>query len=109
MAPGLIDVQPSASPTLVSRPLNEIFPDGIKTSGQQSPVYNRLRPYKAFPDEISGPTLWKAESYKDNPERWTHHFTAEEIAEMSDAADKFRATALPLTGISRVGQSHVRQ
>ena len=102
MAPGLTDIQPSVSPTLDGHPLREIFPDGIKTSGQHDPVYSQLRPYEEFPTEITGPTLWKAEEYKDNPERWTHQFTEEEIAEMSEAADKFKAAAMPLTGISRV-------
>jgi hypothetical protein len=102
MAPGLTDVQASVSPTLDRRSLRETFPDGIKTSGQQSPVYDELRLYDDFPDEITGPTIWKAEDYSNNPERWTHHFTEEEVAEMSEAADKFKAAALPLTGISKV-------
>ena len=102
MAPGLTDVLPNTDQTLDRHPLKEIFPDGIKTSGQHSPVYSQLLPYEEFPAEITGPTLWKAEDYNHNPERWTHHFTAEEIAEMSAAADKFKAAALPLTGISRV-------
>lgn len=102
MAPGLTDGLPSISPTLDSRLLKETFPDGIKTSGQHNPVYEELRLYDDFPDEINGPTLWKADDYRNNPERWTHYFTDEEIAEMSDAADKFKAAALPLTGISKV-------
>ncbi len=102
MAPGLTDVQPSSPSGFNRRPLKEIFPDGIKTSGQHCPVYSKLQPYEDYPDEITGPTLWKAEDYKDNPERWTHHFTEEEIVEMSEAADKFRAAAIPLTEISRV-------
>ena len=102
MAPGLTDVQPRGPPGPNRRVLKDIFPDGIKTSGQHSPVYSKLRPYEDFPEKITGPTLWKAEDYKANPERWTHHFTEDEIVEMSEAADKFRAAAVPLTGISRV-------
>ena len=104
MAPGLTDVRPSTSSTAQNRPWKDIFPDGIKTSGQHSPVYKDLRPYEEFPEEINGPTLWKAEDYKDNPERWTHYFTEKEIAELSEAADDFKAAGIPLIGISKVGQ-----
>lgn len=79
-----------------------MFPDGIKTSGQHPPLYNELRPYQNFPDQIAGPTLWKPENYKNNPERWTHWFTDDEIAELSEAADDFRDAEIPLTGISKV-------
>ncbi len=102
MAPGLTDTHTRASPTLDRHPLKNIVPDGIKTSGQQNPVYTELRPYDEFPHGITGPTLWKAEDYRDNPEQWTHYFTEGEVAEMSEAADKFKAAALPLTGISKV-------
>lgn len=78
-----------------------IFPDGIRTSGQHDPLYERLRPYSDFPKEISGPTLWEAKDYENNPERWTRPFSDEEIQELSDAADRFIASGTPLTGISR--------
>lgn len=99
MAPGLTDLFPT-SPLLVQS--KAIFADGIKTSGQHPPQYNQLQPYSSFPTQITGPTVWKAEDYANNPERWTHHFTEEEIAEMSDAADKFLAAGTPLTGITKV-------
>ena len=102
MAPGLTDAEPNVSLNLDRHPLKGVFPDGIKTSGQHSPVYSQIRPYEAFPVEIIGPTLWRAEDYKDHPERWTHRFTEDEIAELSEAADKFKTAAVPLTGISRV-------
>ena len=82
--------------------LRPIFPDSIKTSGQHPPIYEQLRSYKDFPDEITGPTVWDAEDYKNNPERWTHWLTEDEIAELSDAADSFKAASIPLTGISKV-------
>nr|ANM86565.1 putative dioxygenase [Cladonia uncialis subsp. uncialis]AUW31348.1 putative dioxygenase [Cladonia uncialis subsp. uncialis] len=73
----------------------------IKTSGQHPPIYEQLRSYKDFPDEITGPTVWNAEDYRNNPERWTHWLMEDEIAELSDAADKFKAASIPLTGISK--------
>ncbi|KAH6670244.1 taurine catabolism dioxygenase TauD [Plectosphaerella plurivora] len=79
----------------------DIFPDGIRTSGQHNPIYDLLRPYEDFPQEISGPTLWKKEDYENNPERWTHPFTPEEVDELSRTADAFIASGTPLTGISK--------
>ena len=79
-----------------------IFPDGIKTSGQHPPLYEQLRSYRDFPEEITGPTVWDAEDYKNSSEKWTHWLTVDEIAELSGAADEFRAASIPLTGISKV-------
>lgn len=102
MAPSLTDtVQQHFSDS--NKPVSRsVFPDGIKTSGQHPPLYKELKPYEDFPNEIAGATVWNADDYKNNPERWTHHFTDEEIAELSRAADDFRAAAIPLTGISKV-------
>ncbi|KAK4694350.1 hypothetical protein P7C71_g3219, partial [Lecanoromycetidae sp. Uapishka_2] len=98
MAPGLTDTLQQQAHNF-SKPLpRSIFPDGIKTSGQHPPLYEELRPYEDFPSEITGATVWNAEDYKNNPERWTHHFKEEEIAELSKAADDFRAAEIPLTG-----------
>ena len=78
-----------------------IFPDGIKTSGQHPPSYEELKPYSEFPSQITGHTLWNAADCKNHPERWTHHFTSYEISELSAAADAFKATRTPLTGITK--------
>ena len=80
-----------------------IFPDGIKTSGQHPPNYNEVKDHSEFPGKIEGPTLWTAEDYKDNRERWVHQFSNEEIEEMSKAAEAFIASGIPLTGITKVG------
>lgn len=106
MAPSLLDTQPIA-PHQLSSPSQKtidrkVFPDGIKTSGQHPPLYDQLRPYSDFPKEITGETVWKAEDYINNPERWVHVFNEEEIAELSAVADKFIADKIPLTGISQV-------
>ncbi|KAF5875374.1 putative taurine catabolism dioxygenase protein [Botrytis fragariae] len=105
MAPSLLDIQPIA-PHQLSSPSQKtidrkVFPDGIKTSGQHPPLYDQLRPYSDFPKEIAGETVWKAEDYINNPERWVHVFNEEEIAELSAVADKFIADQIPLTGISQ--------
>ncbi|KAF2177925.1 Clavaminate synthase-like protein [Zopfia rhizophila CBS 207.26] len=104
MAPALTASAPEPAHTLSfsnHKAPKTIYPDGIKTSGQHPPLYDQLHPYSDFPKEITGPTVWKAEDYKNNPERWTHPFSAEEIEEISAATDKFIAGGIPLTGISK--------
>ena len=102
MAPALIETLPTA-PYQSKKPVDiNIFHDGIKTSGQHPPLYNLLRPYSDFPKVCTGPTVWKPEDYKHNPERWVHRFTAEEIEELGSTADRFIADGTPLTGISKV-------
>lgn len=82
----------------------DIFPDGIKTSGQHNPTYELLRPYEDFPKEISGPTVWKKEEFENSPERWTHPLTPSEVEELSRTADAFIESGTALTGISKVRQ-----
>ena len=103
MAPALIETISMVPDTLLETPAvsKAIFPDGIKTSGQHNPIYSRLKPYSAFPSEITGPTVWRGEDYRNNPERWTHVFSSEEIDELSKAADDFMASGTPLTGITK--------
>ena len=78
-----------------------IFPDGIRTSGQHEPLYELLHPYSHFPKLITGPTVWSKANYLDHSERWTHYFSEAEIQEISDAADQFVASKTPLTGITK--------
>lgn len=112
MAPGALIDEPTLAPlpqVKNAEAPRSIFPDGIRTSGQHPPLYDRLKPYSEFPQEISGPTLWKQEDYVDQPDKWTHPFTDEEIQELSDTADRFIASGTPLTGISKVSQFNPQQ
>ena len=109
MAPGaLIDEHPVPTGTIPAGKFNNndaptsLFPDGIRTSGQHAPLYDALKPYEDFPKEVSGATVWKKEDYENNPERWTHHFTEEEIQELGETADAFIRSDTPLTGIAKV-------
>lgn len=99
------------SPALIQEPIDffkehaadkAIFPDGFKTSGQQEPIYSLVKPYSKFPKEITGDTSWKAQDFKDNPEKWTYTFTGDEVAEISASAERFIRDDLPLTGITKV-------
>ncbi|KAJ9212833.1 hypothetical protein DTO166G4_5645 [Paecilomyces variotii] len=101
MAPGLTDTLPTPEHQLYSHAPRDIFPDGLKTTGQHAPLYDHIQPFEKFPKEITGPTVWQAEDYKNNPEKWTHRFSEEEIEELSTAADNFLASKTPLTGISK--------
>lgn len=102
MAPALTESAPVPPHMLSEQPVSKaIFPDGLKTSGQHSPIYSRLRPYSDFPKEIQGPTVWNAEDYRNNPERWTHIFSDEEVSELGKAADDFISSGTPLTGMKR--------
>jgi len=107
MAPGALvaeasSLSPHPKPSKNESAPKDIFPDGIRTSGQHPPLYDVLKPYSEFPKEIRGPTVWKAEEYVNNPERWVHRFTPDEIQELSDTTDRFLASGIPLTGISKV-------
>ncbi|CAG8307832.1 unnamed protein product [Penicillium salamii] len=82
MAPGILQATDLEQP-LVSQVKRSVFPDGLKTSGQHPPVYSQVRPYEDFPVIHTGPTVWKAEDYRENPELWTHRFSPEEIEEIS--------------------------
>ncbi|PKY06090.1 taurine catabolism dioxygenase TauD, TfdA family protein [Aspergillus campestris IBT 28561] len=86
--------QPAAVPL-------DVFPDGLKTTGQHAPLYDHLVPFEKFPKKIEGPTVWDPEDYRNTPERWTHRFSPEEIEELSVASDNFLNNKIPLTGISK--------
>ncbi|KAL2268953.1 hypothetical protein VTJ83DRAFT_3799 [Remersonia thermophila] len=107
MAPGILvdEPQPAAAPVGAIKRNDglprELFPDGIRTSGQHPPLYDQLKPYSAFPQTITGPTVWQRSDFEGHPERWVHRFTADEIAELSSAADAFLASGVPLTGIAK--------
>ncbi|PLB39760.1 TauD/TfdA family dioxygenase [Aspergillus candidus] len=97
MAPGLVEPPTGAAATANK----SAFPDGLKTSGQHAPDYTLVKPYAAFPKEITGPTVWQADDYRDSPERWTYSFNERDIDEISTAADRFIHAGTPLTGITK--------
>lgn len=106
MAPGVLLDDTEAPHTLSAKRLNsqaprDVFPDGIKTSGQHPPLYDQLCGYEQFPQEITGPTLWRPEDYQEHPDRWVHWFTEDEKAELGDAADAFMKSGTQMTGMTK--------
>ena len=97
LASGQTSTRPS--PPILDR---RLFPDGLKTSGQHPAIPHAILPYSAFPKKIDGSNVWTAEEYREDPGRWTHYFTSEEVAELSKVADDFIASGRPLTGMAKV-------
>lgn len=79
-----------------------IFPDGLKTSGQHSPIASLIRPYFEYPKKIEGKTVWDKSDFEGREDKWQRSFTAEEIEEIGKAADGYIASGRPLTGIRQV-------
>ena len=97
-----IQSQPTAAHQLNgSSSYTSKFPDGIKTSGQHPPLYEKIIPFSSFPKEITGPTVWNRDDFQNSPDKWVHRFTPAEIEELSTASDAFLANKTPLTGISK--------
>ncbi|GAM42913.1 hypothetical protein TCE0_044f17309 [Talaromyces pinophilus] len=86
------------------KPKSASFPDGIKTTGQQPPLYEEVRPYSDFPKIITGPTAWTKDDFSGSPEKealWKHPFTEEELEELSTAAEQYLASGRSLTEMSK--------
>jgi hypothetical protein len=71
------------------------------TSGHHAPQTDLIAPFDAFPAEVDGRTVWQAKDFQERPDTWQRPLTAEEISELSTAADAFAAKGLPLTAMSK--------
>jgi len=90
---------------LEKKPKSASFPDGIKTTGQQPPIFEEVRPYSDFPKNITGLTAWTKDEFSGSPEKealWKHPFTEEELGELSTAAEQYMASGRSLTEMSKV-------
>ena len=96
---------PAGLPRLV--PVDrQLFPDGLRTSGQHPPIDGQLRSFEEFPREITGPTVWTPQQMIDHPEEWIHQWTKAELEELLQAVDNFIASGIPLINISKVRKRH---
>jgi hypothetical protein len=94
-----LDVKPKSASLL----------DGSKTTAQQPPFYEEVRPYSDFPKVITGPTALTKDGFSGSPEKeaiWKHPFTEEEPEELSTAAEQHLASGRSLTEMSKVRDEH---
>lgn len=80
----------------------------VKTSGQLEPEYSLLKPYEEFPKKIEGSTVWKADDYRESPEKWTHVWSTGEVKEIETATNQFLDAGYELTDITKVRASEAR-
>ena len=73
-----------------------------RTSGQHDVVFDLVPPYSAFPQKVTGPTVWQAEDFRAKPELWKEQWTPEQIDDLERAYDSFRDSGRPITAISKV-------
>ena len=97
MAPGLLI--PQTTTDLVSS--KGASTAKLQTSGQHDQLKETIQPYENYPKQIDGPTVWVKEDYQDHPEKWIHHWTNDELADIERATSAFEALNLPLTEMSR--------
>ncbi|SNX83958.1 uncharacterized protein MEPE_02666 [Melanopsichium pennsylvanicum] len=73
------------------------------TSGQHDAIPSLLTPYRDLPKEITGPTVWSADSYTgpDNSSKWIHVFTPSEISQLESAAQLWLSSGRELGEIER--------
>lgn len=90
------------APSIIAKDELVSFGVRVKTSGQLEPEYSLLGSYEEFPKRIEGLTVWKAEDYRENPEKWTHVWSDEEVEEIGTATDGFLNAGYDLTDITKV-------
>jgi hypothetical protein len=73
-----------------------------RTAGQHEPVPELIQPYSAFPKKVTGPTVWQAEEFRAQPERWQRKWTLELIQDLEDAYAAFEKSGKPITAITKV-------
>ena len=76
-----------------------------RTQGQHDVLQHLVPPYSQFPKRVDGPTVWNADEFRAQPERWQKRWSAEHIRELDEAYEGFKRSGLPITAITRV--SHV--
>jgi hypothetical protein len=74
----------------------------VLSAGQTEPVAELIQPFSKFPVQVTGPTVWKAEDYRQNPELWQKTWSAEQISDLETAFEAFEKSGKPLTAISKV-------
>ena len=71
------------------------------TSGQHSPLFDKLVPFEQWPEKIEGPQTWVKEDYENNSERWQYNLTEADVADLSRAADAYLNAGKSLTEMAK--------
>ncbi|GAC98051.1 taurine catabolism dioxygenase TauD [Pseudozyma hubeiensis SY62] len=73
------------------------------TSGQHDADPSLLTPYSELPKEITGPTVWDADSYRGeaNASKWVHTFTEHQISQLESASQLWLESGRELGEIER--------
>ncbi|WWC93854.1 hypothetical protein V866_000690 [Kwoniella sp. B9012] len=71
------------------------------TSGQHEPDESLVRSYDAFPQEITGPTVWEREKLLKDDNLWKKSWSAEQVKELEDSYEQFVENGLDLPQITR--------
>jgi len=101
-----LDTNPDL-PLVRSQRLDTSYEPSLKlweadTKAYQKPATLELDPLpEGFPDQTDGPTLWNGKELVNQPEKWLHQFTAEEIADVQQAAAHFDGLKLPYSAITQ--------
>lgn len=66
-----------------------------------------VEPYEAFPQEVTGPTLWTADDYRSESAKpkWVRWWSADEISQIEAASKLWKESGRPLTEIEQVSCS----
>jgi hypothetical protein len=75
------------------------------TQGQKDVSFDLVQPYSSFPRKVVGPTVWQAQEFRDDPERWQHQWSSDQIQDLEQAYESFRVSGKPLTSVSKVGHA----
>ena len=81
---------------------HDIFPDGMRTSGQHPPIESQLKPFEDFPTNIAGRTVWKATDLAKITSSWIHVLESLEIEELDRATEDFMSRGVSLVTINKV-------
>lgn len=81
----------------------DIFPDGMRTSGQHPPIESQIKPFEDFPTKIAGRTVWNAADLAKDPSSWIHTLESSETEELERATESFMKSGVSLVSMTKVG------
>lgn len=77
------------------------FEGSANIHSQHDQLKETITPYESYPKEVTGARLWTRDDYQNNPGRWVHDWTEDELSQIEVATDNFAKTGLQLTAITK--------